>query len=40
MAQTRIAEDGACECCRLGLAIPGAGRPVVMFRHIFGRARS
>ena len=34
----RIAKDGTCECCRLGLAFAGAGRPVVIFRNIFGKS--
>ena len=32
---TSIALDNTCECCRLGLAFAGAGRPVVVFRNIF-----
>ena len=32
---TAIALDNTCECCRLGLAFAGAGRPVVAFRNIF-----
>ncbi len=32
----RIAKDHTCECCRLGLAFAGAGRPVLLFRNIFG----
>ncbi len=27
--------DNTCECCRLGLAFAGPGRPVVVFRNIF-----
>ncbi|MPZ34310.1 MAG: exo-alpha-sialidase [Rhodospirillales bacterium] len=30
-----IALDNTCECCRLGLAFAGAGRPAVAFRNIF-----
>lgn len=30
-----IALDNSCECCRLGLAFAGAGRPAVVFRNIF-----
>jgi len=30
-----IALDNTCECCRLGLAFAGAGRPAVVFRNIF-----
>jgi hypothetical protein len=32
---THIAADDTCECCRLGLAFAGPGRPAVMFRNIF-----
>jgi hypothetical protein len=32
---TAIALDNACECCRIGLAFAGAGRPAVAFRDIF-----
>ena len=32
---TAIALDNACECCRIGLAFAGAGRPAVAFRNIF-----
>lgn len=32
---TMIAHDNSCECCRLGLAFAGAGRPAVVFRNIF-----
>jgi hypothetical protein len=32
----RMALDNVCECCRLGVAFLGAGRPVVLFRNIFG----
>ena len=34
-ANTAIALDNTCECCRLGLAFAGAGRPAVVFRNIF-----
>ena len=34
-AEARIASDNTCECCRLGLAFAGPGRPVVVFRNIF-----
>jgi hypothetical protein len=37
-SEARIAKDGTCECCRLGLAFAGAGRPVVLFRNIFGES--
>ena len=30
-----IALDNTCECCRLGLAFAGAGRPAMVFRNIF-----
>lgn len=32
---TSIALDNTCECCRLGVAFAGAGRPAVVFRNIF-----
>jgi hypothetical protein len=32
----RIAQDETCECCRLGVAFAGPGRPVVLFRNVFG----
>ena len=34
-ATPSIALDNTCECCRLGLAFAGAGRPAVVFRNIF-----
>ncbi|MDI1284614.1 MAG: sialidase family protein [Reyranella sp.] len=34
-ADTHIAHDNTCECCRLGVAFAGPGRPVVIFRNIF-----
>ena len=34
-AEARLATDNTCECCRLGLAFAGPGRPVVVFRNIF-----
>jgi hypothetical protein len=34
-AGARLASDNTCECCRLGLAFAGPGRPVVVFRNIF-----
>lgn len=34
-SDARLAADNTCECCRLGLAFDGAGRPVVVFRNIF-----
>lgn len=33
--KTSITLDNTCECCRLGLAFAGAGRPAVVFRNIF-----
>lgn len=32
---TAIAVDNTCECCRLGVAFAGAGKPAVVFRNIF-----
>jgi hypothetical protein len=32
---TRIALDNTCECCRLGIAFAGPGRPAIVFRNIF-----
>lgn len=32
---TRLAFDNTCECCRLGLAFAGPGRPALIFRNIF-----
>ena len=32
---SRIAHDDTCECCRIGVAFAGPGRPVVLFRNIF-----
>lgn len=34
-SESRLAQDNTCECCRLGLAFAGSGRPVVVFRNIF-----
>ncbi len=34
-SDTRLAQDNTCECCRLGMAFAGPGRPVVLFRNIF-----
>jgi hypothetical protein len=34
-SQTQLAQDNTCECCRLGVAFAGPGRPVVLFRNIF-----
>ena len=36
ISDARIAKDRTCECCRLGLAFAGPGRPVLLFRNIFG----
>ncbi len=32
---THIALDNTCECCRLGVAFAGPGRPAIVFRNIF-----
>ncbi len=32
---THIAADNTCECCRLGLAFAGPGRPAILFRNVF-----
>jgi hypothetical protein len=34
-APATIARDNTCECCRIGIAFAGPGRPVVLFRNIF-----
>ena len=34
-SESGMAQDNTCECCRLGLAFAGPGRPVVVFRNIF-----
>ncbi len=34
-AEAKLAREGTCECCRLGLAFAASGRPVVIFRNIF-----
>jgi len=34
-SDTRLAFDNTCECCRLGLAFAGPGRPALIFRNIF-----
>lgn len=34
-AEARMAQDNTCECCRLGIAFAGPGKPVVVFRNIF-----
>lgn len=33
--KTSIALDNSCECCRLGVAFDGAGRPAIVFRNVF-----
>lgn len=35
VGEARIAQDNTCECCRLGVAFAGAGRPVVLLRNVF-----
>lgn len=32
----RLAQDRSCECCRIAVALDTQGRPVVVFRNIFG----
>jgi hypothetical protein len=34
-SEAHMAADNTCECCRLGIAFAGPGRPVVVFRNIF-----
>src|SRR4051812_22575904 len=34
-SEARLVADNTCECCRLGLAFAGRGRPVIVFRNIF-----
>jgi len=34
-SDARMVKDNTCECCRIGLAFDGPGRPVVAFRDIF-----
>jgi hypothetical protein len=34
-SETRLARDNTCECCRLGVAFAGPGRPILLFRNIF-----
>ncbi|MGY3452249.1 sialidase family protein [Bradyrhizobium sp. USDA 4353] len=34
-AEAALVQDNTCECCRLGLAFAGPGRPVVVFRNIY-----
>ena len=33
---SKIAKPNTCECCRLGVGFDGPGRPVVVFRNVFG----
>ena len=33
---TRLAHSNTCECCRINVAFTAPGRPVVVFRNIFG----
>ena len=35
LSDTRLAQDNTCECCRIGVAFAGPGRPIVLFRNIF-----
>ena len=37
VTQTELAQDNTCECCRLGVAFAGPGRPVVAFRNVFDK---
>jgi hypothetical protein len=34
-AEAKLAREGTCECCRLGLTFAAPGRPAVIFRNIF-----
>ncbi|AMA61372.1 sialidase family protein [Bradyrhizobium sp. CCGE-LA001] len=34
-AEAKLAREGTCECCRLGLAFAAPGRPAVILRNIF-----
>lgn len=34
-AETRLAHEGTCECCRIGIGFASPGHPVVLFRNIF-----
>jgi hypothetical protein len=36
IGEAAIARDNTCECCRLGVDFAGPGRPVVLFRNVFG----
>jgi hypothetical protein len=35
-AAAHIAQENTCECCRLGVGFAAPGRPVVLFRNVFG----
>jgi hypothetical protein len=35
VSDSRIAHDNTCECCQLGIAFAGTGRPVIAFRNVF-----
>ena len=35
LGEARLAQDNTCECCRLGVAFAGAGKPVLLFRNVF-----
>lgn len=37
--ETGLIQDHTCECCRVGLQFAAAGRPVVLWRNLFGAAR-
>jgi hypothetical protein len=34
-SEAAIAQDNTCECCRIGVAFAGPGKPVILFRNIF-----
>jgi len=34
-SETQLAAENTCECCRLGLAFAGPGRPAILFRNVF-----
>lgn len=36
--QASMALDQTCECCRLGIAFAGRGRPAVLFRNLFAQS--
>jgi len=36
VAESTLAVDNTCECCRLGIGFVGPGQPVVAFRNVFG----